>query len=228
MKILCVADHIDPLVYSVNAKERFSSVELVISAGDLPMEYLGFLSSILNKPVLFVFGNHNLQELHRFRKGVSPRTLPKLSPQLAPNMRHYFGSTYIGGRATRINNLLIAGLGGSRKYNSGLNQFTEAQMFWNIVRMTPRLLWNRVVHGRYLDILLTHASPYDIGDRPDPCHRGFKVFRWFLQRFQPRYMLHGHIHLYDLNAKRIHKFHNTTIINVYDHFVLDTEETYEQ
>ncbi|AFG37511.1 metallophosphoesterase family protein [Spirochaeta africana] len=227
MKILCVADHIDPLVYSVNAKERFDSVEMVISAGDLPMEYLGFLSSVLNKPVLFVFGNHNLQELYRFRRGGAPRNLTRLTPSLSPNLRNYFGSTYIGGRVVRRNGLILAGLGGSKRYNNGLNQFTELQMLAKMLRMLPRLIWNRVVHGRYLDILLTHASPFEIGDRPDPCHRGFKVFRWFIRRFRPRFMLHGHIHLYDINAQRIHHYHDTTIINVYDHYVLDTEESYE-
>ena len=38
MKILCVSDQIDPLIYSVNIKERYRDVDLVISAGDLPME----------------------------------------------------------------------------------------------------------------------------------------------------------------------------------------------
>ena len=46
MKILCVADHVDPLVYSINAKERFNDVDLVLSAGDIPMSYLGFIASV--------------------------------------------------------------------------------------------------------------------------------------------------------------------------------------
>jgi len=62
MKVLCVSDQIDPLVYSSNIKERYKDIDLVISAGDLPMEYLDFIVSSLNKPVLFVFGNHNLNE----------------------------------------------------------------------------------------------------------------------------------------------------------------------
>ncbi|HKK47684.1 MAG TPA: metallophosphoesterase, partial [Alkalispirochaeta sp.] len=66
MKILCVADHIDPLVYSVTIKKRFADVDLVLSAGDLPMDYLGFIASSLNVTVGFVFGNHNLKELPTF------------------------------------------------------------------------------------------------------------------------------------------------------------------
>jgi hypothetical protein len=41
--------------------------------------------------------------------------------------------------------------------------------------------------------------------------------------FKPRYLLHGHIHLYDLNARRRTRYHETDVINVYDHYVLDTE-----
>ena len=46
MKILCISDQIDPLIYSVNIKERYQDVDLVISAGDLPMEYLEFIKSV--------------------------------------------------------------------------------------------------------------------------------------------------------------------------------------
>lgn len=224
MKILCVADHIDPLVYSVNAKKRFEDVDMVLSAGDLPMEYLGFLSSVLNKPIGFVFGNHNLQEYYRFENNYQSKNITRLLPQGEPNLRNYFGATYLGGKVMKINGLLIAGLGGSRRYNTGLNQFTEFQMYLNIFKLIPRLFWNRLLHGRYLDILLTHASPYEIGDRPDPCHRGFKAFRWFMTKFSPKYLLHGHIHLYDMNEQRIHHYKNSVVINVYDHFLLDTEK----
>ena len=70
MKILCVSDQIDPLVYSINIKERYQDVDLVISAGDLPMEYLEFIVSSLNKPLLFVFGNHNLNALPYYHKNL--------------------------------------------------------------------------------------------------------------------------------------------------------------
>ena len=55
MKILCVADHVDPFVYSAGLKSRFRDVELVLSAGDLSLEYYDFIVSTLNKPLYFVF-----------------------------------------------------------------------------------------------------------------------------------------------------------------------------
>jgi Icc-related predicted phosphoesterase len=224
MKILCVSDHVDPLVYSAAVKERFAEVELVISAGDLPMEYLGFISSSLNKPVLFVFGNHNLKFLHRF-DGKLPAEQYKKG--FSPQLNNYFGATYIDNRLVRLKGLLIAGLGGSRRYNRGENQFTERQMFFKMLRLIPMLWWNKVFRGRYLDILVTHAAPFGIHDKPDPCHVGFRVFLWFLRQFRPRYLLHGHIHLYDLNARRESTYKGTTIINVYDHYVLEVEEDNE-
>tara|TARA_B100000614_G_scaffold257005_1_gene276566 strand:- start:1407 stop:2081 length:675 start_codon:yes stop_codon:yes gene_type:complete len=224
VKILCVADHIDPLVYSSSVKSRFGDVDLVLSAGDLPMDYIGFIASSLNKPVGFVFGNHNLKELPTFSRSARPLLD---STSIHSQIRNQFGATYLEDRVRRINGLLIAGLGGSMRYNNGEHQFTEGQMYRRMWRLVPRLLWNRVVHGRYLDILLTHASPRGIHDRQDPCHVGFRSMLWFMRRFRPRYLLHGHIHLYDLNAQRVTQFRQTQVINVYDHYVLDVEETDE-
>lgn len=220
MKILCVSDHIDPLVYSAAVKERFADVDLVISAGDLPMEYLGFIASSLNKPVLFVFGNHNLNFLPRFDQRRQTNQYADLG---APALKNYFGATYLDNRIIEIKGLLIAGLGGSRRYNKGENQFTERQMFLKILRLLPKLWWNRLFKGRYVDILVTHAAPLGIGDKPDPCHVGFNVFLWFMRRFRPRYLLHGHIHLYDLNAQRVRSYRSTAVINVYDHYLLDLD-----
>lgn len=222
MKILCVADHVDPLVHSTTAASRFTDIDLVLSAGDLPMEYLGFISATLNKRIFFVFGNHHLKHLDLFMRSAS--SMDPLSPELKePQFRNYFGSTCIEGKVRRFENLIIAGLGGSRRYNSGRHQFTEIQMRLRILRMIPRLLWNRLVHGRYLDILLTHAAPRGINDRPDPTHVGFQAFVKFVDRFKPAYLLHGHIHLYDLNAQRTSRRGRTEIINTYDHYILDFE-----
>lgn len=221
MKILCVADHIDPLVYSTSIKDRFGSVSLVIGAGDLPMEYLGFIASSLNVPVGFVFGNHNLRELPTFRgrHGGSQLDMTSLNTQI----RNYFGSTCLEDTTRRMSGLLLAGLGGSMRYNNGEHQFTDREMYWRMIRLVPRLIWNRIVHGRWLDILVTHAAPAGIHDKDDPCHIGFPSLLWFMRVFRPRYLLHGHIHLYDLNAQRTTRYEETMVINVYDHYVLELD-----
>jgi len=220
MKILCVSDHIDPLVYSSSIKSRFRNVDLILGAGDLPLEYYGYIVSLLNKPLLFVFGNHNLSRFQYYKYG--PKTgedswLDRIK------FSHNFGATYIGDKVKKVGPLLIGGLGGSRRYNKGENQYTEFQMFLKALKLIPKMLWNRLVHGRYLDILLTHASPRGIHDKPDLCHTGFKVFLWFMRQFKPKYLIHGHIHLYDLNAIRRTKYYRTMVVNCYDHILLEFE-----
>lgn len=219
MEILCVADQVDPLVYSQSVKERFADVEMVISAGDLPMSFLGFLASSLNKPVVFVFGNHNLRELKRFQGRRSPAEMLRGDYDTPPPS---YGATYVDGKLRRVKGFLIAGLGGSIRYNDGDHQFTEGQMRRRILRLIPRLLFNRLFFGRFLDIFVTHAPPRYIHDGEDLPHHGFECFRWFLKVFKPRYHLHGHIHLYDLNAPRITDFEETRVINVFSYYVLNT------
>jgi hypothetical protein len=219
VKILCVADHIDPLVYSVQAKTRFKEAKLVLGAGDLPLEYYSFIVSSLNVPLLFIYGNHNLSHLEDYRRRgeLSLRALDD-DPESA------VGAVFLEDRVRREGKLLVAGLGGSMRYNNGGNQFTEWQMMLRVLALAPRLWWNRLVHGRFVDILLTHAPPRGIHDRDDQCHWGFKAFLTFMKWFQPRYLVHGHIHLYELNETRRTKYLKTEVVNCYDHLVLEIED----
>jgi Icc-related predicted phosphoesterase len=218
MKILCVSDQIDPLVYSSSIKDRYKDIDLVISAGDLPMEYLDFIVSSLNKPVLFVFGNHNLDEYGYYHPaGGQPPKAMRIADEDACH-----GTTYIGFRRRKEGELLIAGVSGSLRYNNGLDQYTDAQMKRKLIGMIPGLIINKIRYGRYLDMLVTHASPAGIHDKSDPCHRGFASFLWFMRVFKPRYLVHGHIHLYDMQDIRVSKYLDTTVINAYSHFIIDT------
>ncbi|HUZ16782.1 MAG TPA: metallophosphoesterase [Spirochaetia bacterium] len=221
MKILCISDARDALIYSAHIKNRFSDIDLVLGAGDLDLDYYGFIVSSLNKPLLFVFGNHNLNKIHYYRKEYADSFDSEVA--IVPGDLPSAGSTYVGGKVVRVRGLIIAGLGGSMRYNDGQNQFTETGMFLFSLRLFPKLLYHRIVHGRFLDILLTHASPRGIHDQPDLPHRGFRVFLWFMRTFKPRYLVHGHIHLYDINASRVTRYRDTTVINAYEHYVFDTE-----
>ena len=222
MKILCVADHIDPLVYSPGIKKRFGEVELVLSAGDLPHSYYDFIMSTLNKPLLFVFGNHNLRFMPLYRRGTDYFGRGELPGQTGSAYLPS-GAVHMDGRVRKVKSVLVAGLGGSRWYNGGENQFTDFRIALKLVRMIPRLLFNRLRHGRALDVLLTHAPPFGIHDGPDRCHLGFKPLLWFMRAFRPRYLIHGHIHLYSSAAARSSRYHETSVINAYDHVLIDLE-----
>jgi Icc-related predicted phosphoesterase len=205
MRILCVSDRIDPLVYSNSIKTRFSNVDMILSAGDLPLDYLEFIVTNLNKPLLFVYGNHHAEEM-------------------ANDDRDAFSSMHLGSKVRMEDGLIVAGLGGSMRYNQGPNQFTDLQMYGEIAKLIPFLLCNRLFRGRYLDVLLTHAPPKGIHDKPDKCHWGFKAFLWFIKTFKPKYLVHGHIHLYDLADIRRTRYLETEVINAYSHYIIDTGE----
>jgi Icc-related predicted phosphoesterase len=190
-------------------------VDIVLSAGDLPMDYLDFIVSSLNKPLFFVFGNHNLDVLSYYTGAAQINYAEEQSYQGS-------GAVHIGSRITRHEGLIIAGLGGSMRYNRGDNQFSESQMMGKIIRLIPGLLFNRIFRGRYVDILLTHASPRGIHDKKDRCHLGFKAFLWFMRTFKPRYLIHGHIHLYSLSDVRVTHYEDTKVINAFSHYVIDT------
>ena len=221
MIFLAVADHVDPLVYSSNIKDRFGNVDIVLGAGDLEISYYEYIVSCLNKPLYFVFGNHNLSNLRFFRP--SHDQIPIDSWTNIGNQG--YGSICIDGQVIRDrkSDLIIAGLGGSRRYNRGEHQFSEFQMWMRMIRLVPRMLRYRVFRGRWLDVFLTHATPAGIHDRDDPCHQGFKSFLWFMRVFKPRYLIHGHVHLYDINAERQTRYRDTTVLNAYDHIVVDRE-----
>jgi len=216
MKILCIADQIDPLVYTSSIKTRYHDVDMVLAAGDLPLDYLDFVVSSLNCPLLFVYGNHHLDNYKTFRKGIYP----------FPPENYYSGAeglTHVGSLVRREKGVIIAGLGGSMRYNRGPNQYTEWEMRMEIWKLFPHLLFNRIFRGRWVDILLTHAAPWGIHDKKDLCHRGFKCFLWFMRVFKPRYLIHGHIHLYDLSELRTTQYGATLVINAYSQYMLNTE-----
>ena len=53
MRILTVSDVVVPVLYKEFDAGRFRGIDLVISCGDLPPEYLSFLVHVLPASVLF-------------------------------------------------------------------------------------------------------------------------------------------------------------------------------
>ena len=239
MTFLCVSDQIDPLVYSTSVKERYGDVDAVFCAGDVNMDYVDFIVSTLNKPVYFVFGNHNLSEYTFYEKSHKVQFIADASSvkNHASDYSHVHGGDYAGRKVLKDRHLtftnpatgkktplLIAGISGSIRYNKGQSQFTDREMFFQLLGLIPKLLWNKIRYGRYLDIFLTHSPPRHLHDKEDACHKGFKCFRWFLKKFRPPLMIHGHIHLYDIQQRRTIEFEDTKIINAFSHVIIEMKE----
>lgn len=196
MKILAVSDRVVGELHGESFdRELVREVDLVISCGDLPPEYLVFLKEKTGVPVLYILGNHDIRYAD--------------SPPL--------GCVHIHRRIVTCEGLRILGLGGSRWYNGGVNQYSEFGMS-NFIRR----LWFALLRHRGVDILVTHAPPRWVGDAEDPCHRGFRCFRSFIDRYRPTYHLHGHIHtVFNSMEERVSRMGETRIINCYEYCILD-------
>ena len=54
MRILTIADQVEPLLYDRFDRQQFEGIDLILSCGDLPPEYLSFLLGKLNVPLYFI------------------------------------------------------------------------------------------------------------------------------------------------------------------------------
>ena len=88
-------------------------------------------------------------------------------------------------------------------------------MWTNVFSLVPALLRNKLLHGRYLDLFVSHAPPWQIHDQQDLPHNGIRAFRWLDKVFKPKIHLHGHIHVYRSDTVRETVYYNTKVINCY-------------
>ena len=195
MKILIVSDKESKYYWDFYRPGRLDGIDLILSCGDLKAEYLSFLVTMGHAPVLYVHGNHDVTYDYR-------------PPE---------GCVCLEDRLLNIGGLRILGLGGSALYNGGPHQYTERQM--------RRRLWRAgwaVRRAGGVDIVLTHAPPRGYGDAEDAAHRGFECFEDFLNKYEPKYLVHGHVHMnYGRNIPRVVQHGATQIVNAWERFVLD-------
>jgi Calcineurin-like phosphoesterase len=185
----------------------------VLSCGDLPFDYLEYLVSRLDVPLLYVPGNHD--------PSLEPPDLSwmPLRAEL-PAAPGPAGCVNIDGKLVTVLGLRIAGLGGSVRYKHGPNQYSQGQMGRRALMIELRARLGRVRNGRKLDILVTHAPPYGLPEAEDGAHVGFVAFLRLIRRFHPQLAVHGHIHPYGraLPERRVNA---TRVINVVPSRLID-------
>ena len=188
MKILAISDEECAALWDYYTPGKLKGYDLIIACGDLKADYLSFLVTVSNIPVLYVHGNHDEGYLD------------------APPE----GCDCIDGHYVEYNGLRILGLGGCLRYHRGHFQYTEAQMRRRVRRLKYHLWRNKGV-----DIVVTHAPPRGVGDGEDPAHRGFQALLDLVDKYQPQYLLHGHVHLrYGMNRTQVRERGQTQVINV--------------
>jgi Icc-related predicted phosphoesterase len=173
----------------------------------MPGHVLEFIATKQVHPPVFVFGNH--------AQGYVP-------DPLGGEMQPPGGCINAHGRIIEAGGLLIAGFEGSGRYKPGPHQYSEFEYELMAARMTPRLAWNRLKHGRAVDILLTHAAPVGPHAGQDHPHRGIPAFNRFAERWQPRLHVHGHVHLVGANAPREYVTEaGVRVINAFDFTLIE-------
>ena len=209
MKILFVSDKVVGHIYSPSILERYKDIDLVAGCGDLPYYYLEYIQSVLNVSLVYVHGNHDPEQ--EYLSDGSVVTGPQ-------------GGINLHCQTLKAKNLLLAGLEGSIRYRQGSFQYTQQEMWLNVLfHLVPRLLFNKLRYGRYLDILIAHSPPYGIHNGEDRVHIGFKAFLWLMKKFKPRYLIHGHRHVYNPSETTETEYCETKIINIYPYKLLEIE-----
>lgn len=194
MRILCLSDQICPALWEHFRPELLEGIDLILSCGDLPAEYLSFLVTMARAPLLYVHGNHD-------------QGYQEAPPE---------GCDCIDGKLVTVKGVHILGLGGSMRYREGPFQYTEGEMTRRILRLSPRLRrWG-------VDLVVTHAPPLGYGDGNDLPHRGFRAFNRLMEKYKPSYLIHGHVHLnYGWGRRRQWTVGDTTVLNAFERYVLE-------
>ena len=195
MKILAVSDIDAKYYFDYYTPGKLDEFDLILACGDLHREFLEFLVTMSHCQVVYVHGNHD----KRFVEN---------PPE---------GCLCADGRIVVVNGVRILGLGGSYRYKNSKFMYTENEMRLRVARLRFSI-WRH----RGFDILLTHAPARHINDRETITHRGFECFVKLLDKYHPKYFLHGHVHMnYGTHIPRTTVRGGTTIINAYDHYVFE-------
>jgi len=213
VRVLAVSDEVSAHLWTDDAA-RYQP-DLVAGCGDVPFDLLTWLAAVTEAPLVFVPGNHDpdLSGYRQTRRGLVLRAgIPVEPPWPA-------GAINADGRVVDVGGLRVAGLGGSRRYRPGPNQYTERQQARRARRLVIRARWKRP--RARVDLVITHAPPAGIGDGDDPAHQGFNAFLYLIGALQPRLFLHGHVA--PTQGAIEHRVGVTRVVNVFDHRVLDVD-----
>lgn len=195
MKILALSDEESRSFYDFYTPGKLDEFDLLLSCGDLKKEYLEFLVTMSNKPLIYVPGNHD--------EGFV--TAP-------PG-----GCVNLDGRVVTVGGVRFFGLGGAHRYREGPYLYTQQEMARRVRR--ARL---QITRAGGFDVLVTHAPARGLNDFDTVAHQGFDCFNDLLDRYQPKLFVHGHVHKsYGMNLPRETLRGNTRVINAFEHAVID-------
>lgn len=198
MKILTISDEEVMKFYDFYQEGMFEEYDMILACGDLKRQYLEFIATMAHCPVFYVRGNHD-------------DSYESMPPE---------GCICIEDTIQVYRGVRIMGLGGSYKYREGINFYTEKEMKRRI-----RKMWFYLRRNKGFDILLTHAPAYGLNDFDTLSHRGFACFIDLLEKYHPKYFVHGHIHKnYGIDIPQRSAYGDTTVINASGYCVIEYQE----
>jgi uncharacterized protein len=207
--VLVIADEVASNLHERTLRDI--APDLVLGAGDLPWDYLEWVASSVDVPMVFIPGNHD-PEIKTKRQG---RFSDYTEYGAMCEFPRPHGAVNADQDVVQAAGLRIAGLGGCVKYRNGPHQYTQRQYS----RRANRLLRKARATGP-VDVLLTHAPPLGLGDAEDRPHVGIAALHRVLERPEPTWHLHGHIHPYGMTMPD-RQVGPTTISNVIPWKVVD-------
>jgi len=199
MRILALADEPNKRLWDNLDKKLLEGVDLILSAGDLPADYLSFLTCFTHAPIVYVRGNHDTKY----------------------NIKAPDGCICAEDDIIKVNGVRILGLGGCRRYvPDAEDQYSEREMRSRL--RTLKLLLKLRFGG--FDILLTHAPARGVGDLDDHAHKGYDCFLRLMRRYNPVLMVHGHIHAsYNHTFTKERIYANTRVYNACGMVYIDVD-----
>lgn len=214
VRILAISDEVDDALDP--RRLRRIAPDLVLAAGDLPLDYLEYVASAVEAPVAFVPGNHDPEHerVRTHRLGIAV-----LGGFLADPRPH--GAQNLDDRVVDVAGVRVAGLGGCVRYRPGPNQYSQREFGRRSARLL-RTAQRRRPRRPDVDVLLTHAPPRHLGDGEDAAHLGIESLHDLVGRLRPRLLLHGHLHPHG-ERRPDRTLGGTTVCNVIPHRVLELD-----
>ena len=229
MKILLISDTEERSLWddwTGATAERLADVGLVLSAGDLKSEYLEFLVTMLNVPLVYVRGNHDGMYDEKPPEGCEDADCKVVEVEC--------------GNGPSRQKIRILGFGGSMRYkDEASDMYTEREMAARIKRAEKAIRRRSMIEKAMsfikpdakgagekkkaaFDILLTHAPCRGYGDMEDLPHKGFECFNELLNKYSPQLHCYGHVHReYGMIKRSIQHPSGTLLINGSGHRIID-------
>lgn len=197
MRILAVSDEIDASLSEHLDRDAIGPLDLLVSCGDLPPDYLCYLEGVLRVPFVYVTGNHDLDDAWRHE---AARLLPARGRKA---------------ELTEIGGLTVALLDwpGDRKAR------TRSQG-WTAWRDALGVRWAAFARRARPWVIASHVPPHDPDDPRDVYHRGFSAYRWLIGQLRPILWLHGHATTASEHDRVVH-LGPTTCVNVTGAYLIE-------